>query len=637
MRVVSCLSLLAMSVGLASCGHDVRAPLGRTTTAPFGGGVASAEAATLTPQLAAQRVWQPGDQEDPYDVSPDGRLVAFIDLSTGNLAVRDLEAGTNRDVTRKGTYDQSKDEAESAAFSRDGRQLAYEWFDSKTQEDELRVINVDGSGARTIFREPNVSVWPEDWTPDGKFVVTLLDDKIRRVALVPTSGGALRVVKTLAKWQRGLTVRVSPDGRYIAYTTPAAWNDDRRDMFLVSVADGRESPIAKHEADDYPVGWTRDGSQLVFASDRAGSPGVWLQRVTDGRAQGEPTLARGDLWHMGDGALRLTSNGRFFYSIRAGDRNVYTAAFDAGTGRLQSQPAPVTTHPGEDYQLPQWSPDGRYVAYITAEPKGSGLNNITIRSVTGEDVRVLHPRLPRMLQFAWIPHAPAMILNAQAENGRLAYFRFDLGTSVATPLVANAYSQAPVLSPDGRMMYYSPPRGSDSVPERLPERLIARDLSTGQERQVWAAPRGTQLAAHSVTSDGRTVIVVHHQAGQTGPRGVLAISTVSGAVTDLGETIPFDPAKQMMGAIGFTPDAQSVILMTRRTDNLDLFVFWRVPLAGGRAVRLPDLPRELVQSEGPQLSPDGRRIVFRAGKLQTEVWALDAAALRGGAPTPRSR
>src|SRR5207302_8522040 len=47
-------------------------------------------------------------------ISLDGRLLSFTDWDTGDLAIRDLAAGTNRRLTAKGSWTDSPEHAEDS-------------------------------------------------------------------------------------------------------------------------------------------------------------------------------------------------------------------------------------------------------------------------------------------------------------------------------------------------------------------------------------------------------------------------------------------------------------------------------------------------------------------------------------------
>jgi len=579
---------------------------------------------TASGAASAERVWKATNVQDIYDVSPDGKLVGYIDWDTGNLMVHDLTTGADRDVTKKGSYADSRDEAEGALFSPDGRQIAYEWWDSKTRTDELRIVNVDGSGVKTLSRHE--SVWPSAWTRDGKAILTLLENpKSRDVALVPVSGGTPRVIKSFGPDNRQIRTTLSPDAKFIAVTVHAA--DMRRDIAILNAADGRELATLRHPAEDYPLTWTNDG--LVLVSDRSGSPGLWLQPFTAGRTNGEPRQLRANFWGMSNAFV--VDGGRLFYRVEAGDRDVYTASFDAANGRFSSQPVATSLKPGEDYSGVQFSPDDKYVAFFRREHTGVGFTKIAIRSTVTDEIREFIPPIFGPSRLTWIPGSRALVVQGNGKDGQPGLYRFDLQSGKASLLVANTSSPV-AISPDGKTMYYAPylPRN-----DTMPSQLVARDMASGRERVLYTAPRGHRLPVHSVTADGKTVIAVWSLT--TGPVrqpvGVIAVSTETGAMRVLTASIPYDSMKQQARALGFTPDQRNEIVMIQGTDSTQTLSLWKVPLSGGPAVPLGHAPSALTLngalSAGPWLSHDGTRVVYISGTLQRELWLLDDPALRG--------
>ena len=93
--------------------------------------------------VALREVWS-GDDVDAFgSVSPDGHYLSFTDWNTGDLAVRDLNSGATRRLTHEGARDR---QALNSVFAPDSRQIAYAWLNGGS--DEVRIINVDGSGER---------------------------------------------------------------------------------------------------------------------------------------------------------------------------------------------------------------------------------------------------------------------------------------------------------------------------------------------------------------------------------------------------------------------------------------------------------------------------------------------------------
>jgi serine/threonine protein kinase/Tol biopolymer transport system component len=153
-----------------------------------------------------------GDLLNP-ELSPDGRRVALARTvqSVGNVWLMDL--------ARKGfsrfTFDASSN---FAVWSPDGQQIA---FQSTRNSINVYVKPTSGMGAETLVLDtPNIKV-PQDWSPDGRFLLYYeLDPKTNRdVWALPMTGAdkkARVVANTRFDERHG---QFSPDGRFVAYTT----------------------------------------------------------------------------------------------------------------------------------------------------------------------------------------------------------------------------------------------------------------------------------------------------------------------------------------------------------------------------------------------------------------------------------
>ena len=587
----------------------------------------------VSPTAAAERVWQPTARQEMFDVSPDGKLVLYVNWDTGNLMVHDLATGADRDITRKGTYQQSPDEADGGVFSRDGRLVAYEWWEGRTRQDVLRVSNIDGTGIKDFYRSPGVSVWPIAFTSTGGLLAVLDSAKTRFLVIIPGNGGKPALLKQLSPINRHLAAVLSPDEKFVAYTEPV--EDFKRDIVVANVSDGKEITRIRNPADDVPIRWTKDGS-LVFTSDRNGSPGLWIQSMSGGKTTGSPRLLRGDLWRLGN--VFLTAKGQFFYGVQAGDREVFTAPFDAMSDKSPGPPIGVTGKPGEQYSSATFSPDGKYVAFMKREREGLQYNKLVIRSLSSDETREFLPRVFAPSRPVWIPGAQAILLQANNQNGQPSLFRFDLRTNEAKSVVSNTSSPV-AFAPDGKTMYYSPHVAGDSSPRRI----VAHEMASGHERVIYTAPPNVYIPVHAISADGKTVIAMssgfaHGRVVGGGPYGIRAISIATGTARSLTAGIPYDSTKQQARAMGFTRDQREFVVMTG-TDGDKTLSLWRVPLAGGPAVAIGHAPTgiELTGSgsTSPWLNADATRLVYIAGTTRLELWMADEDALRTTPPARR--
>jgi Tol biopolymer transport system component len=277
-----------------------------TARARLGG---DAAARNLGP--ATRRMWTLPPRGEIYSgtVTHDGRYVAFVDWAPehhGDLFLHDLMTGASRRLTNTaGPGSPSPDDqfAEEYSISRDGKQLAYTWFDGKKDRYELRIIDLQGTGIpqfRRLFDNEDIFwIAPYDWSPDGKSLAVSLHrrDRSAQIGLVTVPEGSLRVLKSV-DWRGPSKMFFSADGRYLAYDIPARETSVQRDVFLLAIDGSSEIPAVAHAANDELMGWSPDGKRLLFTSDRTGSPGLWTATFMDGKPQGGPELVKRDIGEL---------------------------------------------------------------------------------------------------------------------------------------------------------------------------------------------------------------------------------------------------------------------------------------------------------------------------------------------------
>ena len=138
-------------------------------------------------------------------VSADGRYLSFTDWDTGDLALYEISAGTDRRLTTDANHGKGVF-ADDSVVSRDGKLIAYNWRDG--DKDELRIANVAGDPSpRRLHQNSEISwYWPWDWSPDGRWLAVrvLRKDATAQIGLVNVADGSLRILKRhllFARWQ----------------------------------------------------------------------------------------------------------------------------------------------------------------------------------------------------------------------------------------------------------------------------------------------------------------------------------------------------------------------------------------------------------------------------------------------------
>lgn len=591
--------LALLSVTLLSACREREAPLSHAGPKE----AYAAEQADSSP-VTTRRVWQPS--ETFIGITPDGRNVLHTKWDSGNIVIRDLATGAVRNITHN-TGEYQPGWGRSPRVSRDGRWVAYRWYPRAPATVQLHVSSIDGSGSRTIYDDRTASdIQVEDWSPDGGMLLTIRtqEDGTKQILLVPVDSGPVRVLKTF-DWRQPMRMNFSPDGRFVAYDFPAVEESNLdRDLFVLDLANGREHPLVRHRANDYLLGWGPDQRHVLFASDRSGTRGAWLQEVGDGQPRGEPVLVKPDLWNATLG--EFTSNGKFFYHVQSVSRKVHFATLDPSTGKSVGAATTLTPSVLGAVRDPQWSPDGRSVSYVEQTNTFTS-SVIMIRALETGVVREL--RLPHDLRYPeqrWTPDGKALLIPAQSK-GRWGLFRMDLQTARVDPLFMledRSHSiEAMELTRDGRTMVYLRGATADMMD------IVVRDLASGSERVLPHADKPNFFHAIRLSPAGD---MVAFREGQ-GERYDLKVQRLDdGSVRELGFKVG--------GAFAWSADGRALFTSRPAPDAVGRNELWRVPIDGGSAERVGLVGDGMGEF---RIDPSGRRLVFAAGSPAGELWVME--------------
>jgi Tol biopolymer transport system component len=557
---------------------------------------------------AARRVWAGNDVELSGAPSPDGRYVSYVDWETGDLAVRDLATGTRRRLTGNPTFMRAGGFAQESAFSPDGKEIAYIWFDDQGMD--LRVVRVGGGAPRILCRDPNRAMLHVSWAGDGRQIAVNYSgpDRTNQLAIVSVATGAVRALKTL-DWRTPARIALSPDGRFLAYDFPPKEDSPNRDIYLLALDGSREAVLAEHAANDvFPV-WTSAGTSLVFVSDRTGTPGLWAVAVENGRPQGAPRLIQpiGSVRPMG-----FSQSGAFFYGGGTSTIDAYIAAIDVVTGKLLDPPRPAPRHVMGVNSRPRWSWDGRYLAYQSDRVPGGGLGarRLIIQTVDTGEERDLNVPLPYFQRAEWAPDGRSLLVQGRSPKGSRGFFKIDVATGETSLAIPRPDGQGygETWSPDGRTVFYT---GSSPAGRAI----VERHVETGTERIVYPAPAGRNVGDSSVSPDGRWLAFREGNA----PTMIKVMPIAGGEAREIVRVEEPDSIGGFSG-INWTPDGQRLLFvrMSERpgTDR----TVWTVAASGGPAVKTGLRAKGL---RDLHLHADGRRVAFTAGEGADEVWAID--------------
>ena len=394
--------------------------------------------------------------------SPDDRLIAFVSTRSNAPGIWLRAAdGSERLVT--GT----EGSASAPSWSPDGNRLVYNVIGAG--ESRLLVVDITRAGRNDdsrIVSEDGADVFPfrASWTSATEFIYTA-DGKLQRGSVSSQSAHPIEFQATFAFTRRAyrrnqrdfdstdpqpvrgvFSPAVSPGGDRIAFAALG-------DLWVSTIETGELQQLTDDPYMELHPSWSRDGSRLVFASDRAGTLDLWIREM------------------------------------------------ETGVER------PLTDLPGAEV-TPVWSPDGSRVAFRTEAGLGG---DVRVVDVASGQVRVLRDDLFAPSRPSWSADGSTLAMSVLTPYSS----RFREGRNEVLPLPADGGEgggtrvtalphrgmgtrglDGPVWSPDGTKwafvaegVLWTVEVDAQGVPNAPPKRLTSHPVAgalswTGDSKSI---------------------------------------------------------------------------------------------------------------------------------------------------------
>ena len=298
---------------------------------------------------------------------PPGR-VAYI--AGGDLWVSELPDATPHRLT-------TSHKCREPRWSSSGEWLSYR------SGAQVRLIRRDGTGSKPLVTPGPLG--KTAWSPSSDVVAVGAGKGIAIVAA--DSGSAVTVVAP------GVDSFVwSPDGKHLAYNT--ATRGVRRDGKLNILAAGNLSSAARmlfseHMVNLIPARWTPNSKGLLFWKDPDFSAsliadGLDLYRIPIEGAKPRETAAN-TLVHSD--VLQFSPDGNELALVDGSGRETWRekrlAILEMATGRMRH-----LTSADRIALSPAWSPDGKWIAFVSAQAPKEGSGVVDARRVSMDQRRM---------------------------------------------------------------------------------------------------------------------------------------------------------------------------------------------------------------------------------------------------------
>jgi tricorn protease len=303
-----------------------------------------------------------------------------------------------------------------------------------------------------------------DWTPDGKVLFSTRRGQplewLRRLYLVSTEGG----LETPLPMPAGAAASYSPDGSKIAFNRIdrdyRSWKRYKggtaQDIWIYDFSANKTTQATKWAGtDSFPM-W--QGDNIYFLSDRKYTANIFVTNQTTGKTRQLtfhdeydvkwPSMGPGRVVYENGGALHVLDMAtektkRISISVPSdriatrprwegvgdqlawgdispsGKRVVFEARGDIFTVPEKKGPTRnLTASSGTRERMPEWSPDGKWIAYFSDE---SGEMEIYVQTQdgSGEKRRVTHDGSVYRFRLKWSPDSEKLLF---ADKNQILYY-----------------------------------------------------------------------------------------------------------------------------------------------------------------------------------------------------------------------
>jgi len=356
------------------------------------------------------------------------------------------------------------------------------------------------SDGRTIAFERDFGLWTLD-TQSG--AAKPIDVTLRGASAAP-------LVEHLTLTSGFQELALSPDGKKVAFVA-------RGEIFAASAKDGGEAArVTISPAVEQQLAWSPDSRSLAYVSNRDG--GVWHVYQYDFATGAERQLTRGP---ASDVAPRWSPDGRML-AFQRGARELRVLDVASGSERLLARGL-FDLPPFVSTRATAWSPDSRWIAYLTSAGNKEFTNAWVVPAAGGE----ARPASELANSFAgtlsWSPDGRYLLFDSRQRTEQGSLVRVDLVPR--TPRFREDLFRDLFREEQPRTVVRAPQADSAVVRQASRDAASADSARTTTSRRVDVdfeairrraalLPTGVDVGWQAISPDGKSVLMIAGAAGQ---------------------------------------------------------------------------------------------------------------------------
>jgi len=531
-------------------------------------------------------------------ISPDGQNVAYVSDRTGKFDIFLRQVGTTSDIQL--THDQGDNI--QPAFSPDGRQIAFvssragdseishPCCDQALAGGDLWVMPALAGPARLIAKNGNAP----SWSPDGSTIVfSRSRDGIYQVSASGGEAHKLLLTGEVVAVRGSFAPVYSSDGRWIFFEA----GTNQGDIYVVPAAGGAATHIAK----GWHPAWDATSEGIVYSNSEEGrNNSLWilLFSLRDGKVSGSArplTVGRGRDWQPS-----VSRDGKLIaYTAMNMTFNLETVPFDAEAGRVTGSPRALTAGNQIIYFM-RFSPDGRSVVFQSIRGGGTHIWRL---DPGAEPIQLTSDPRFEDTNPQWSP-----------DGSSIAFCRGQ-GTAQTTLWLMAADGGNPrQIAEIGLQTARWLPDGSGVVYLGRDRQYHMYELASGKSPQITEEKGVGGMPA--ISPDGRWVAyqfqgsgnVDVHATPMTGGQARVIVATPRQDYHPF-----FSPSGKWMY---FQPDHKNLYRVPGPVQD------WKK----ADPVKVTEFPEPAgLFLEDPQISSDGKQLLYSRGKITGDIWLLSRA------------